>query len=145
MNRPSLDHSDLDSNSDDDTPSMTMRSGTGAPIFDHGATTRIRRNPSRAIAAMTWDDGPRAVYGQVVNVSLTGCLVRTESTIDVGTEVHLSISVVGNGDDSDYEIDARICRTTDVDGRRAYGVEFCADSKDQRTAVQALYSATANQ
>ena len=120
---------------------LTLRSGTGAPIFETGPTTRIRRNPIRAFARMTWDNGPRAVFAQLVDVSLTGCLLKTETTIEPGTEVELSVTLVG--DEEEYELGAVVRRNTTIGGRQGYGLEFCGDSSDERRTAKALYSATA--
>lgn len=122
--------------------SMTIRSGTGAPIFEAGPTTRIRRNPVRAIARVDVD-GDRRIFGQIVDVSLTGCLLKTATTIPTDANLELTITLVGGDDHDDFEVGATVRRTTDVDDRRGYGLEFCTDSIDQRRTVQALYSATA--
>lgn len=121
----------------------SMRSGAGAPIFEPGPQTRIRRNPTRAIASITWSDGPRAVYGQVLDVSLTGCLVKTETTIEVGTELQFSVTLVGDGTSTNFDVRGRVCRRTRAEGRPAYGVAFITDSRHEKETVQALYSATA--
>lgn len=123
--------------------STSMRSGTGAPIFEPGPHTRIRRNPVRAIAAMTWSGGPNKTFGQVLNISLTGCLICTETTIETGTELTFSVTLVGNGDKNTYEVSGIVCRTTTAGGRQAYGIEFDSRSRRERETVQALYSATA--
>lgn len=139
---PSL--ADSESNAEYTTGSaMTfLRSGTGAPMFEHGAQTRIRRNPVRAFVALTWDGGPRETFGQVVDVSLTGFLIKTESTIDVGTEVALTVTIL-NDEDCEYEVRGIIRRATTRGGRQAYGVEFVTSTTDLREAAHALYSATA--
>lgn len=123
--------------------SVSLRSGTGAPIFEPGAHTRIRRNPVRAFAALTWDGGPREIFGQVLNVSLTGCLIKTESTIQEGTQLEVSVTVVGSENRSSIDVRGTVRRQTFVDGRRAYGVEFISTSSVEKQSVQALYSETA--
>lgn len=125
------------------TLSVSLRSGTGAPIFEHGPHTRIRRNPVRAIAAITWEDGPREAFGQLLNVSLTGCLIRTESTIEIDTELALRVTLAGSESDHSHEIYGVVRRATTVDGRRAYGIEFLTPSQRAKEAVQDLYSETA--
>ena len=124
------------------TSSTTLRSGTGAPIFEPGPQPRIRRNPTRAIASFTWDSGPREVYGQVVDISLNGGLLQTESTIDTGTELELSITLVGHGDEADYDLRAVVRRCDTRRGRQVYGLEFLTDSRKERQVAQALYSHT---
>lgn len=123
--------------------SLTLRSGTGAPIFEPGPHTRIRRNPVRAIATLTWDDGPREVFGQIRNVSLTGCLLRTESTIPVDTELSLTISLIGTDSEEEFDVRAVVRRNATIEGRRGYGLEFVYTAPEHRRAVQALYSETA--
>lgn len=122
---------------------FTLRSGPGAPIFEPGPHTRIRRNPVRAIAAFTWPEGPREVYGQVVNISLSGCLLRTETTIEEGAELTMSITVLGGGGSQTIDVRGTVRRQTDVHGRRAYGVEFMTFTAQDRRATQALYAETA--
>ncbi len=126
-------------------PSLSLRSGTGAPIFESrpGQPTRIRRNPSRAIAALSWDGGPRRVFGQVLNVSLSGCLLCTESSIAEGTELSFEITVIGDSREVPYTLQGVVRRETREEGRRAYGVEFLPRSSQERQTVQALYAATA--
>lgn len=142
MNSPAEDSSV--SNDNQNQPSVSLRSGTGAPIFEHGATTRIRRNPIRAIAALTWDDGPREIFGQLVDVSLSGCLLKTAATIATGTEVRMTITLVGGGVDEEYSMKATVRRSTTCDGRRAYGLEFSTAQKEDRRQAQALYAQTAH-
>ncbi len=120
-----------------------LSSGTGAPIFEPGPHTRIRRNPTRAIAALTWNGGPREAFGQILNVSLTGCLLRTESTIAPDTELELTVTLVGAGSNEEFDIRAVVRRTTAVRGRQAYGLEFISSSTDEKIAIQKLYSETA--
>ncbi len=122
---------------------LTLRSGTGAPIFEPGPHTRIRRNPVRAIASLTWDGGPREVFGQIRNVSLTGCLLRTESSIPRGTTLSMTISLIGAGSKEEFDVIAKVCRETTVEGRRGYGLEFVFESRNDKRTVQTLYSQTA--
>ena len=144
MEFPAIGSLDNNKSTDvEDESKTSLRSGTGAPIFEHGGVTRIRRNPVRAIAAFTWDGGPREIFGQVLNVSLSGCLLKTSATIDIGTELTMKITIVGADADAEYELHAVVRRTTTADGRSAYGLEFCTDRPRQREAARALYSATA--
>lgn len=122
---------------------LSLRSGPGAPIFEPGPHTRIRRNPTRAFAAMTWEGGPREVFGQVLNISLSGCLLRTESTIKPGTVVAMTITVLGAGNPAPLEVSGVVRRQTLVDGRRAYGVELLGRTKTEKETNQYLYAQTA--
>lgn len=123
--------------------STELRSGPGAPIFEPGTHTRIRRHATRSIATMTWSGGPREIFGQVVNVSLGGCLVKTESTIADGTQVDLNVTVLGGPEVVRFALKACVRRRTEVAGRRAYGLEFICDSTAEREIAQELYAETA--
>jgi hypothetical protein len=131
----------------DDNPlsSASLRSGPGAPIFESlpGQETRIRRNPSRAFAIIRRAGGPHRVFGQVNNVSLTGCLLCTESTLPEGSELGLEITVVGGSFSESLRVTGIVRRETREAGRRAYGVEFVAHTSRDREILQALYAETA--
>lgn len=120
--------------------SMEIGSGPGAPMFEPGPHTRIRRAPVRAIGTMTWPGGPREVFGQVLNVSPGGCLVKTEATIEEGTVIDLSITLVGGAERVTADVSGVVRRRTEEDGRRAYGVEFVALSSEERETIQWLYA-----
>jgi hypothetical protein len=121
-------------------PTMELRGGPGAPIFEPGPHTRIRRAPVRSIATMTWTNGPREIFGQVVNVSPSGCLVKTESTIPDGTQLEMSITILGEGRRTTIDACGIVVRQTSVDGRRAYGVEFRPENRADRESLQWLYA-----
>ncbi len=140
---PFDDNASADQGNSRDESSLPLRSGTGAPIFESGPTTRIRRNPVRAIASATWDGGPPKVFGQILDVSLTGSLFRTESTIPEGTQLNLEITLIGCGEPTSFDVRALVQRTTTVRDRKAYGIAFITESGDEKQSVQALYSATA--
>lgn len=127
-----------------DESSLSLNSGTGAPIFEPGPHTRIRRNPVRAIAAVTWEDGPREIFGQILNISLTGCLLRTETTIAEGTELTMKITLIGDGQSSCFDVRTTVQRETTIRDRKAYGLEFTTECTEEKQSVQALYSATAH-
>lgn len=127
-------------NAADSSGEMAIGSGPGAVMFEqHGQHTRIRRAPVRAIAAITWENGPREVFGQVVNISPGGCLVKTESTIAPGTVLDIAITIIGNGKRSSADVCAVVRRETEHEGRRAYGVEFVAMTRGERETIQWLY------
>ncbi|MBA2663486.1 MAG: PilZ domain-containing protein [Bradymonadaceae bacterium] len=123
-----------------DDATLSLRSGPGAPIFEAGPSTRIRRTPVRSIATLSWVNGPREVFGQVVNLSPGGCLIKTESTIADGTAIEMTITVLGNGRTSKIDIRGQILRQTTAEGRRAYGVEFVPENSADRESLQWLYS-----
>ncbi len=122
--------------------SMNRRSGTGAPIFEAGPHTRIRRNPTRAIASFHWDGGPREVYGQILDISLHGGLLQTAATIPEGTRLHLTITLVGHGEEGQYELRGIVRRRQQSRDRQTYGLEFLTESSKERQIAQALYSHT---
>ena len=133
----------LRENSTPTDSALSLNSGPGAPIFEPGPHTRIRRNPTRAFAAITWEGGPLKSFGQVLNISLSGCLLRTESTIEIGTPLQMQITVLGAGVPEAVDVQGVIRRQTLVDGRRAYGVEFLATCSEEKQTLQLLYSHTA--
>ncbi len=125
---------------DDTTESFSIGSGPGAPMFEGGTHTRIRRAPVRAFASMTWEGGPREVFGQVLNISTGGCLIRTESTIEEGTTIEISVTLVGGRTRVSADIQGIVRRRTEEGGRRAYGVEFVTPSRQERETAQWLYA-----
>ena len=122
----------------DDEPT-DIGSGPGAVMFEPGPQTRIRRAPVRAIATATWPGGPREIFGQVLNISPGGCLFKTETTIEPGTILDLSITIVGGPSRVSADVSGVVRRRTQDDGRRAYGVEFTAMSRAERETIQWLY------
>lgn len=126
---------------DSETPdTIDVGSGHGAPVYEEGPQTRIRRVPIRAIASMTWEDGPERVYGGLENISPQGCLLKTEASIEIGTEVELEIAAIGTSPRLEVEVTGTIRHRTDVDGRQAFGVEF--ESGDNRE-LKRLYNIAA--
>jgi hypothetical protein len=122
------------------SPSMSLSSGPGAPMFEPGPHTRIRRAPVRAIASMTWAGGPREVFGQVVNVSPGGCLLKSEASLPVGSIIDLSMTILGNGQRSTADVRALVRHATTEGGRRAFGLEFVATDSKERETLQWLYT-----
>jgi hypothetical protein len=122
------------------TPSMEISSGPGAPMFEPGPHTRIRRQPVRAFASLTWSGGPREVFGQVVNISPGGCLLKTEASVPVGTTLELSITILGSGQRSVADVRAVARHATTESGRRAFGLEFVAECSKERETLQWLYA-----
>lgn len=124
------------------TLSISLQSGPGAPIFEPGPNTRIRRSPvARSIATMRWAGGPREIFGQVVNVSPGGCLVKTESTIAPDTTLEMTITILGNGEPAKFDVCGLVKRVTTADGRRAYGIEFVTNTPAERETIQWLQHA----
>lgn len=119
-----------------------LSSGPGAPMFEQaGPTTRIRRAPVRAFAAVTFEGGPREIFGQLLNLSPGGCLFRTETTIEVDTILEMDITIVGQGERATADhVRAVVRRITTDEGRRAYGIEFLSDSREETQTLQWLYA-----
>lgn len=127
----------------DDEPelSVELKSGPGAPIFEQdGPHTRIRRTPVRAIATATWAGGPREFFGRVNNVSPGGCLLTTETTIEIGTMLTMSIIVIGDDQRAKVDVTGVVRRVTDHDGRQSYGIEFLTIDSRDKESVQWLYA-----
>ena len=124
---------------------MSLSSGPGAIMFEPGPQPRIRRAPVRAIATMTWEGGPREVFGQVLNVSPGGCLLRTESTIALGTTLQLSVMIIGQGQRTQTQLRGVVRRVMDQDGRRAYGVEWVIAHPSHKEHAQRLYGEACSQ
>jgi c-di-GMP-binding flagellar brake protein YcgR len=117
---------------------LSLSSGPGAPIFQHGTQTRIYRAPVRAIASVRF--GEKEVFGQVVDISLGGCLLKTETTIEEGTEVELRITILGEMRRAVAEVQGVVRRATTVEGRKAYGVELVANDPEEKRSLEWLYT-----
>ncbi len=129
----------------EDTSRADLQSGPGAVMFEPGANARIRRAPVRAIASMTWRGGPREIFGQVLNVSPGGCLVRTETTIPEGTVLDIAVTLVGGQQRSHADVRGLVRHVTTYEGRKAYGVEFIAQDSLERETLQWLYTQAVEQ
>lgn len=128
--------------SESETPDeVDVESGLGAPLYDRGPQTRIRRAPVRGMATLSWEAGPDRVYGGIENVSPSGCLIKTEATIDEGTQIEFRLAAVGGDREIEVEGVGMVRHTTDVDGRRAYGIEFLEIDDDD--ALHKLYNMAA--
>ena len=123
----------------------SLSSGPGAIMFEPGPQPRIRRAPVRAIATITWEGGPREVFGQVLNISPGGCLLKTETTIESGTELKLSVMLIGQGKRVSADMRGVVRRLTKEDGRRAYGVEWVAANAPEKESAQWLYGQACSQ
>ncbi len=120
--------------------SVDLKSGHGAPTYEHGPQTRMRRAPVRAVASLTWEEGPKRVYGGLANVSPEGCLLKTETTIEPGTEVDLEIAAVGTVPRLEVNLVGEVRHETEADGRHAYGIEFVEADEENRRALKRLYN-----
>ena len=120
--------------------SLSIGSGPGAVMFEPGAQTRIRRAPVRAIASVTVDNGPREIFGQVLNISPGGCLLSTEATLETGSIVEMSVTVIGDGFRARVDVDGVIRRRASDTDRPSYGVEFLAIDARDKQSLQWLYA-----
>lgn len=123
---------------------LGLSSGPGAIMFEPGPQPRIRRAPVRAIATLTWQGGPREVFGQVLNISPGGCLLKTETTIEIGTTVQLSVMLIGQGKRQSADMSAVVRRVTQEDGRKAYGLEWVIQKSEEKVSAQWLYAQACN-
>ena len=116
--------------------------GTGSPVFEQaGAQTRIRRAPVRAIATyQRAGSGGGDLFGQVLNLGLQGCLLRTEATILQGTQLQMTITIVGKAERTSAAVTGQVVRVTEHEGRKAYGVEFLAQTTREKETQQWLYA-----
>ncbi len=128
----------LPQHSEANESTMSLSSGPGAPIFQHGAQTRIYRAPVRAIASVRFAD--KEVFGQIVDISLGGCLLKTETTIEEGTEVEMRITILGDMRRAVAEVRGLVRRTTTTEGRKAYGVELLANDPEEKRSLEWLYA-----
>jgi hypothetical protein len=112
----------------------------GASTFEGGGQPRIRRAPVRAIAAFTPGFGGGERFGQVLNLSPGGCLLRTETTLEPGDTLALTVTLVGARQRVKVDLRAVVRRVEAELGRRAYGVEFLSDERAERESAQWLYA-----
>jgi hypothetical protein len=121
-----------------ETHKKPVASGPGAPIFENGPQTRIARAPVRAIATVRF--AAKEIYGQVLDVSPGGCFLKTEATIVAGTKIDLHITLLGEERRSIADVTGYVRRVGEIDGRRAYGVEFCTSMSQEKQTTLWLYS-----
>lgn len=140
-----LDDIGLERSDDEpETPkSVEVKSGHGAPTYEHGPQTRMRRAPVRAVASVTWEGGPERIYGTLANISPEGCLLKTETTIEPGTDIDLEIAAIGTVPRLEVNVTAEVRHTTELDGRQAYGIEFTGIDDENATALKKLYNKAA--
>jgi hypothetical protein len=118
---------------------LTISGGPGAPIFQPGPQTRIYRAPVRAVAAATLADGTE-VWGQILDVSLRGCLLKIDAPLEVGAELEIRITIIGDGRRAIADVRGVVRRSTEEDGRTAYGVELVGDNSQERRVLEWLYA-----
>lgn len=117
---------------------LSIKSGPGAPVFENfGSQTRIYRAPCRAIATVRLED--KEIYGQIMDLSPGGCLLKTETTLETGTEFEMRVTVVHVDRRSVAEVRGVIRRCGEDEGRKTYGVEFLADESSDRRNLDWLY------
>ncbi len=117
---------------------LSIRSGPGAPIFENtGSQTRIYRAPCRAIASVKLED--KEIFGQIMDLSPGGCLLKTETTLEVGCEFDMRVTIVHATRRSVAEVRGVIQRCGEDNGRRTYGVEFLTDDAHSKRNLDWLY------
>lgn len=117
---------------------LSISSGPGAPIFQSGTQTRIYRAPVRAVGVVTC--GVRESWGQVLDISPGGCLFKTDDQLEVGAEVELRVTIIGDERRAIAEINGIVRRSIEEGTRNAFGIEFVAADSDERRVLQWLYS-----
>jgi len=118
---------------------FTLGSGPGAPIFQPGPQTRIYRAPVRAVAEVRCEGRPEA-WGQILDISLGGCLFKGEADLSVGDAVEMRITIVGDGRRAIAEVRGVVRRVTEDGGRPAFGIELVASDSQERQVLQWVYS-----
>jgi hypothetical protein len=118
---------------------VNLGGGPGAPIFQPGPQTRIYRAPVRAIAAARLDDDSE-VWGQVMDISLGGCLFKADEPLEVGSELELRITIISEARRAVAEVSGVVRRRTEDGGRAAYGIELVGRNSEERRVLQWLYS-----
>lgn len=117
---------------------LSIGSGPGAPIFEqNGEHTRIYRAPCRAIASVRFDD--KEIYGQVLDISPGGCLLLTETTLEVGQEFEMRVTIVHPSRRAVAEVSGIVQRTGEQNGRKAYGVKFSSEQRSDQKSLDWLY------
>ncbi len=117
---------------------ITLGSGPGAPIFQPGPQTRIYRAPVRAVAVAHCEGVE--VWGQVLDISLGGCLLKTDDALRVGSAIQMRITIIAEGRRAVADVQGRVQRATEDGGRTAYGIELIGADSDERRVLQWLYA-----
>lgn len=117
---------------------ITLGSGPGSPIFQPGPQTRIYRAPVRAIGVANCDG--QEIWGQVLDISLGGCLFKTDEVLEPGADLDLRITIIGPESRAVADVFGTVRRRTDDGGRTAYGIELRGRNSDERRVIQWLYS-----
>lgn len=117
---------------------INLGSGPGAPIFQPGPQTRIYRAPVRAIAAARRADGTEE-WGQVLDISLGGCLFKADGELEIGAELELRITIISETRRAVAEVRGIVLRHTEDGGRSAYGIELFGRNSEERRVLEWLY------
>jgi hypothetical protein len=117
---------------------ISLGSGPGAPIFHPGPQTRIYRAPVRAIGVAATEHGE--TWGQVMDISLGGCLFKTDEELEVGAVFDLRITIINAERRAVADVRGLVRRKTEDGARNAYGLELIASYSEERCVLQWLYS-----
>ena len=118
---------------------FSLSSGPGAPIFQPGPQTRIYRAPVRAVAAARAEGHPEA-WGQVLDISLGGCLLEADADFAVGERIELRITIVGADRRAIADVVGVVRRVTESGARKAFGLELTTTNSEERRVLEWLYS-----
>lgn len=119
--------------------SISIGGGPGAPIFQPGPQTRIYRAPVRAVCAVSQAGGEES-WGQVLDVSLGGCLLKIDARYPLGSVIDLRITLVGDGRRSIADVRGAVRRVEDEAEHALYGIELLAETTEERRVLQWLYA-----
>lgn len=114
-----------------------------APFDAYGKMSRLRRSPVRGYTKVT--SGTRSFYGLLVNVSADGCLLKTESVLEIGSPVNLAVTVIGTEANRTLRVKGIVRRLASIDGRGGYGIEFTKGLENRVTTIALYASAIASQ
>lgn len=117
---------------------LQLGSGPASPLYQFGPQTRIFRAPVTAVGAATCGD--REIWGQVLDVSLGGCLLQTNDELTIGEALDLRITIIGDGRRAIADVNGVVRRTSSTNGRAAYGIEFTPADSHARQTLQWLYT-----
>ncbi len=123
----------------DNRQRFTIGGGPGAPIFEPGPQTRIYRAPVRAICTITCE-GHDETWGQVMDISLGGCLLKADAEYEVGTMLDIRITIIGMDHRAIANVRGRVRRRDSEAGHSLWGIELVAETREERRVHQWLYS-----
>lgn len=85
-------------------------------------------------------------FGDVMNLSLSGMLVKHDDAIAVGSVLKIKIALghLSNGlSDFNADVQVKWFRQNEISGFFGSGLEFLKNTKEQRTQIQGMINASA--